>query len=41
AGYWLIIAGEGLTALLLGIGAIRLLMALRAPVRDLAIPRRR
>ncbi|WP_415143369.1 DUF2165 family protein [Limimaricola cinnabarinus] len=34
AGYWLIIAGEGLTALLLGIGAIRLLMALRAPVRD-------
>ncbi len=31
AGYWLIIAGEGLTCVLLGIGAARLIAALHAP----------
>ncbi len=34
AGYWLIIAGEGLTCLLLFWGAVRLLAAVRAPAAE-------
>jgi predicted small integral membrane protein len=34
AGYWVIIAGEGLTCLLLFAGAVRLLAAVRAPATE-------